>query len=135
MQQWNFSLERQVPKSLVARGSYVGTRGNPLYIAMDENVAFPGPGTVATRRPYPQYSGISAWEPVGISTYHALQLSAEKRFSSGLGFNAGYTWSRSIDMGGGGNSASAESRNTVQNPRDFRPEYGLSSFSFSHRMT
>jgi hypothetical protein len=135
MQQWNFSLERQVTKSLVARVSYVGTRGNHLYIAMDEDVAFPGPGTVATRRPYPQYSSISAWEPVGISTYHALQLSAEKRFSSGLSFNAGYTWSRSIDMGGGGNSASAESRNNVQNPRDVRAEYGLSSFNFSHRMT
>ena len=135
MQQWNFSLERQVTKSLVSRVSYVGTRGNHLYIAMDEDVAFPGPGTVATRRPYPQYSSISAWEPVGISTYHALQLSAEKRFSSGLSFNAGYTWSRSIDMGGGGNSASAESRNNVQNPRDVRAEYGLSSFNFSHRMT
>src|SRR5260370_21595535 len=100
---------------------------------MDEDVGFPGQGPVPARRPYPQYGSISAWEPVGISTYHSLQLFAEKRMSNGLSFSAGYTYSRSLDMGGGGNSASAESRNNVQNPRDVKAEYGLSSFNVSHR--
>ena len=135
MQQWNLTVERQFESSIVVRGSYVGTRGNHLSVALDENVAFPGPGAVAARRPYPQFASISAWEPRGISTYNALQLSAEKRFSKGLSFNAGYTWSRSLDEGGGGNSASAESRNNVQNPRDFKSDYGLSDFNFSHRFT
>jgi hypothetical protein len=128
-------LERQITQSLVVRGSYVGSRGNHLYIALNEDVAFPGPGAVAARQPYPQYSSISAWEPIGISTYHALQLFAEKRFARGLMFNAGYTFGRSIDMGGGGNSASAESRSNMQDPRNFRAAYGLSSFNFSHRVT
>jgi hypothetical protein len=90
---------------------------------------------VAPRQPYPAYNQISAWEPEGISKYHALQLSAEKRFARGLMFNAGYTFGRSLDMGGGGNSASAESRNNVQNQHDVRAEYGLSDFNFSHRVT
>ena len=128
-------MERQITQSLVVRSSYVGSRGNHLYIALNENVAYPGPGAVAPRQPYPQYSSISAWEPIGKSTYHALQLSAEKPFSGGLMFNAGYTFGRSIDMGGGGNSASAESRSNVQDPRNVRAEYGLSSFNFSHRVT
>ena len=135
MQQWNFTLEREVTNSFVVRGSYVGSHGDHLYIALNENVAVPGPGAVAAREPWPQYSSISAWEPDGISNYNALELSAEKRFARGLMFNASYTFSRALDMGGGGNSASAESRSNVQNPRDVRAEYGLADFNFSHRFT
>src|SRR5581483_8581775 len=46
MQQWNFTVERQLTSSLVVRGSYVGTRGDHLYIALDEDVAYPGPGSI-----------------------------------------------------------------------------------------
>ncbi len=135
MQQWNFTLEREIKKSMVVRASYVGSHGDHLYIALNEDVATPGPGAVAPRQPYPQYSSISAWEPDGISNYNALQLSAEKRFARGLMFNAAYTYGRALDMGGGGNSASAESRSNVQNPLDVRAEYGLADFNFSHRFT
>ena len=135
MQQWNFSLERQLSPTTVVRGSYVGTRGNHLSIALDEDVAYPGPGAVPARRPYPAYASISSWEPIGISTYHALQLSAEKRMGSGLSLSAGYTFGRALDEGGGGNSASAESRNNVQNPRNVRAEYGLADFNYSQRFT
>jgi hypothetical protein len=135
MQQWNFTLERQLTHSAVVRGSYVGSRGNHLYIALNEDIATPGPGAVLPRQPYPQYSQVSAWEPVGISTYNALEVSTEKRFSSGLMFNVSYTFSRCLDMGGGGNSASAESRSNVQNQHDVKAEYGLCDFNYSHRVT
>ncbi|MEO7141976.1 MAG: TonB-dependent receptor [Bryobacteraceae bacterium] len=135
MQQWNFTVERQLTPTLVVRGSYVGTRANHLSIALDENVAFPGPGAIPARRPYPQYASISSWEPRAISAYNALELSAEKRWSNGLSFLAGYTWSKSLDEGGGGNSADAESRNNVQNPRDVNAEYGLSDFNYPQRFT
>jgi hypothetical protein len=124
-----------VAQSVVVKASYVGSRGNHLYIALNEDIATPGPGAVLARQPYPQYSSISAWEPVGISTYNALQLSTEKRFSRGLMFNVSYTFSRCLDMGGGGNSASAESRNNVQNQHAVSAEYGLCDFNYSHRVT
>src|SRR5579872_2203836 len=135
MQQWNYTLERQLTPTLVVRGSYVGTRGNHLSIALDEDVAFPGPGAIPPRRPYPQYASLSSWEPRGISTYNALEFSAEKRWSGGLSFLGAFTWSKSLDEGGGGNSASAESRNNVQNPRDVNAEYGLSDFNYPLRFT
>lgn len=135
MQQWNFTLEREITNSLVLRGSYVGSHGDHLYIALNEDVATPGPGAVAAREPWPQYSSISSWEPDGISNYNALQLSAEKRYAHGMSFLASYTFSRALDMGGGGNSASAESRSNVQNPKDVRAEYGLADFNFSQRFT
>jgi hypothetical protein len=48
--------------------------------------------------PYPQYCGniYGQNESDGNSTYHALQLSAEKRFSAGLYFLAAYTFSKTL---------------------------------------
>jgi len=135
MQQWNLTVERQLTSSLLVRTSYVGSHGNHLNIALNENVAYPGPGPVAPRRPYPQYGKISAWEQRGLSNYDGLQLSAEKRLSRGLSFLAAYTYSKSLDEGAGGNSSDGESRINIQNPRDLRADYGLSNFDYRHRFT
>src|SRR5215472_11842048 len=51
MQQWNFTLERELSPAIVVRGSYVGSRGNHLYIALNEDIATPGPGAVVARQP------------------------------------------------------------------------------------
>ncbi len=135
VQQWNLTLERQLSSALVVRGSYVGSHGGDLNIALNPDTAYPGPGTVAARQPYTAYSSISGWQPIGISNYNALQLSAENRLDHGLYFMAAYTYSRSLDEGAGGNSSSSESRSNVQNPRDVSAEYGLSDFNYSHRFT
>jgi hypothetical protein len=48
--------------------------------------------------PYPQFTGVSTDVQLDAnSTYHALQLSAEKRYSNGLQLLANFTWSKSID--------------------------------------
>lgn len=39
----------------------------------------------------------TAYESIGSSVYHALTVSLTKRYSSGLQFQANYTWSKSID--------------------------------------
>ena len=135
VQQWNLTLERQLTNSLVIRGAYVGSRGNHLNLNIQEAVATPGPGPVISREPYPAVSSISAWEPRGPSSYNGLQLSAEKRFSSGLSFLAAYTYSKSLDEGAGGNSSTGESRINIQNPNDVAADYGLSNFDYKHRFT
>jgi hypothetical protein len=48
--------------------------------------------------PHPQFTSISSdVELISNSIYHALQVSAEKRYSNGLQFLVTYTWSKSID--------------------------------------
>jgi len=49
--------------------------------------------------PYPQFPGGVTIEPPAIanSEYHAMQLTAEKRYSNGLQFLATFVWSKSID--------------------------------------
>jgi hypothetical protein len=135
VQQWNFTVERQMTSSLVVRAGYVGTRGTHLNLNVDENVAVPGPGAVAARRPYPSVSTLSSWEPRGPSSYNGLQASAEKRLTGGLSLLAAYTYSRSLDEGAGGNSSTGESRINIQNPQNLSADYGLSNFNYGQRFT
>ena len=135
VQQWNFTVERQFGNSLVVRGAYAGTKGTHLNLNVDENVAVPGAGPVAARRPFPQYSTMSSLEPRGPSSYHALQLSAEKRLSASLSFLGAYTYGKSLDQGAGGNSSTGESRINIQNPRNLAADYGPSNFDIRQRFT
>jgi hypothetical protein len=135
LQHWNVTLERQLSDALVVRGSYVGTHGQDLNLAYNANTAYPGAGAVASRQPYSNFSTINAWAPIGISNYSALQLSGEKRMSQGFYSLVAYTWSRSLDMGPGGNSSNSEGRANMQDPRNPQAEYGLSDFNYSHRFT
>ncbi|HWB98604.1 MAG TPA: hypothetical protein VG672_17965, partial [Bryobacteraceae bacterium] len=58
-------------------------------------------GSVAQAlRPYPQYLAISERSnPNGNSTYHALQVKAQKRMSFGLTYLVAYTWSKTLSDG------------------------------------
>jgi Carboxypeptidase regulatory-like domain/TonB dependent receptor len=135
IQQWHLTIERQLSPTLMIRAAYVGNHGDHLNLNINENnVPFPGPG-VTPIHPFPTVAVINGWEPRGISNYHALQLSAEKRHSHGFSFLAAYTWSKSLDEGSGGNSSTGESRLNLQNPHNVRANYGRSSFDYRHRFT
>jgi Carboxypeptidase regulatory-like domain/TonB dependent receptor-like, beta-barrel len=60
---------------------------------------FPLTATVAQAlRPLPQFTTISLVNPpLGGTWYNSLQLTANKRFSHGLQFDFGFTWSKSLD--------------------------------------
>jgi hypothetical protein len=52
-------------------------------------------------KPTPQYAGWHRYyEGVGVSTYNALQVKLEKRFSNGLSLLASYAWSKTLTDGG-----------------------------------
>jgi len=75
---------------------------NPFYgIITDPNSYLSAPQIqeVNVELPYPQFPGgvsVDAY-PIASSTYHSLQLMAEKRYSNGLQFLVTYVWSKSID--------------------------------------
>ena len=58
-----------------------------------------GPATQSqTARPFPHFNNVTQLlPPWGNSTYHALNLKMEKRYSNGLNFLANYTWSKFLD--------------------------------------
>jgi hypothetical protein len=100
--QWNFTLEQSLGSSLVARATYQGSAGRDLFHSSELNAAVFGPGANTTntdrRRPIPYFTQLSFAGTFGVSNYHALVLSLEKRFSQGLTFLAGMSWQRSTDL-------------------------------------
>jgi len=100
VQQWNYYLERSLTQSLVIKTGYVGTKSTGLDIFRYPNVTTPGPGDVQSRRPFTNLSSVRLSKSEGFSTYHGLEVGAQQRFSKGVNFSTGYTWSRTIDNGG-----------------------------------
>jgi len=73
----------------------------------------------------PVFSNIFAEDTIANSNYNSLQVSAEKRFSHGLQFQAAYTFSKSID--------NASSFENISNPLNYRLSRSLSEFDARHR--
>jgi TonB-dependent receptor-like protein len=100
--QWNVTVEQSLPKSLIARVTYQGSAGRDLFHASELNAAVFGPGaTIANtdrRRPRPEFTTLTFAGTFGVSDYHALVVSVEKRFSGGLTFLGGLSWQKSTDL-------------------------------------
>jgi hypothetical protein len=107
LHQYNLTLQRELPGSLVATVSYVGVLGRKGQSVSNGaggpnvNQAPPGPGPVNPRRPYfssfPNVAAISLLENWINSSYQALQTTVERRFQRGLGILGTYTWGHCID--------------------------------------
>jgi outer membrane receptor protein involved in Fe transport len=95
-EQWNFGVQRQLSNSLSLKVDYVGSGSHRTNIGGYYNTALtPGPGDPQTRAPYPYGIATLYDHGVGSSTYNALQVSLDKRYTSGLSFQVAYTWSQS----------------------------------------
>jgi hypothetical protein len=131
-QTWSFSLQQELPGSLVAEIGYLATKGTRLDIQRLPNRAAPGSAlTAEQRRQIGNAVGFTFDSSEGNSIYHAGQLRVSRRFRRGLAANALYTWAKSIDnastFGGGGAVV-------AQNDRDLSAERGLSSFDRRHTL-
>jgi hypothetical protein len=133
--QWNLGVEHQLLDDLGLKASYVGSRGNHLELRYEGNAALPpAAGAVQSRRLLPKFGSITMTVPAGISTYHSLQLTAEKRFSKGLQFLAGYTWAKSLDTASSWGGFGSENF-LPQNPQRWDLEKGRSAHDLCHRFT
>jgi hypothetical protein len=140
-QSFNFTVERTLPGSILLEAAYVGAKGVHLPGEVDGNPAPPGPAaTMNQRRIYagtiPNVTDITHMVDGFASTYHSLQLKAEKRFSHGLQFLSTYTFAKSIDdksgsavTGGGDSNPSSK----PQDPFNWSQDRALSSFDVRHR--
>ena len=97
VQQWNLTMEHELFTDLLTTITYVGNKGTRNMYTSNINQAYPGPGAVAARRPFPAWPDITTMFMDGLSNYNSLQAKLQKRFSRGVSFLTGYTWSKSID--------------------------------------
>lgn len=131
VQSWHFTVQHELAPSLVLDAAYVGNRGNGLMILGDYNQARPNnPGEntpLLQRRPIQGFSEIQISFGGGFSTYHALQLKLEKRYSHGLFLLNSFTWSKAIDNAAG-HLESFNNDNSRVNYRNLRSEKGVGSY-------
>jgi hypothetical protein len=95
IRQFNLSVEREW-RNLGLRASYIGSRGSGLNYSL--NINKPQASTTAfaqSRRPFPQFNGVTMTRTDGQTHYDSLQLSAQRRMRS-FTFNASWTWSNSM---------------------------------------
>jgi hypothetical protein len=163
--QWNFTVQRQFG-NLALEAAYSGLRGihlglgrqydqiDPQYFALGSQLKnlVPNPfygkvlfGSLAQQTvqygqlllPYPQYTSVSApADYSGDSTYHSLQVKAEKRFKSGGTVLASYTFSKILSnaetLTGWLDSPTGVA--AVQNWYDLNGEKAESSFDSRQRL-
>jgi hypothetical protein len=135
IQSWNLNVQREVARGLGVTAGYFGSKGTHLRISRNIN-QLRADGT----RPFGSVSASSAISPgvpllniteregTANSSYNALWVTANKRLSQGLQFNASYTFSKSIDY----NSQSSQGV-TVQDSYNLRGDRGPSDFDARHR--
>ena len=135
MQQFNFSLQRELGNELVATVGFVGSAGASLYWARNINQPDPGAGAVDPRRPYAAtlagVTGITWLESSANSFFSSMQTTLEKRFSSGFYFLGNWTWSHSLDNFGGDGGANGP---IPQDPRNRRADWASSNSDVRHRV-
>jgi len=113
---WGFSIQHQFANNTLVEIGYQGSRTEHEYIYQDANDATPGPGSLQSRRPYPQYNAIHIIQGNGDSKYNGLELKFEQRVGqTGLSALVSYTWSKALDDMGGRMGASGETTGVSRN--------------------
>jgi hypothetical protein len=162
MQQWNFGLQQQLGSSMALEVAYDGMKGThltdvgyylsqlmPSQLGPQVTSQVPNPfsgvitvGTLASStvargqllRSFPQYASVQVFQPdEAISSYNALLVKLEKRFSQGLTFVFAYTASKLLDNGSGTESF-LEPATGHQNGYDRSADYAVSDQDVPQRL-
>ena len=130
-QEWNFTIEKQLPFGIVWETSYVGNIGIHQWGLSEGNQPLTnGPGSPSTRRPQARYTvaPVKYFSPWDRSTYEGMSSRLQKRFAKGLSFVASFTYGRSLDLQNPALDVcdSCEAGNTVQNSYNRNAQKGPS---------
>jgi Carboxypeptidase regulatory-like domain/TonB dependent receptor len=141
--QYNLTVQRELGKDLAVSAGYVGSRGTNLLTNPNLNVRTDFQ-IINGQKFYPQVDNPQFLNPNfgtlnrilfnGDSYYNALQLTANKRFSTGLQFQTSYTFAKSIDTASAFASIflNGSPGGDNQDPQNPVSDRGLSDFDIRH---
>jgi hypothetical protein len=149
---WNAGVQRALFDRYVVEARYVGAAGRRLPRNVEANPAVYGPGATAQnadrRRIHANcppdgsacdFSTVAMITNVARASYQAMQTSVSRRYSTGVGFNVSYWYSRTFDhlsamnLSGAAAKPLAGENDLAQNPFDLDAEWGPSLFDARHR--
>ena len=127
------NVQYELPGNQLLEIGYVGNQMRHIEQLRAVNEASPSPtGTIAERSPFPEFGRIQLVDNGGWGNYNGGSLKLTKRFSAGLTYLVGYTYSKTLDTG---SAIRTHDGDTLfpQNSGCLQCEYGLSSFDVRHR--
>lgn len=127
--EWNLNVQRQLSKSSTLSLAYVAQNGVHILINPNINYPVPGPGAVASRRPYPNLADGTLNCTCANSSFNSLQVTYLNRHFAGLDFQGAYAYAHSIDNSSGNSNSVG-----IQNPGNLRMYRGNSDFDLRHNM-
>jgi hypothetical protein len=137
----SFSVQQDIGRGTVVDIGYVGSLSRHLFQSRNLNLIPYGARFLAANadptnprvplpdnflRPFPGYGNINYRENASTSSYHAMQLSMNRRYTHGIQFGLAYTWSKTMDYADNDTSTVA----TYVNPRVWN--YGKAGFDQTH---
>jgi hypothetical protein len=139
VQQWNFTIERDLGFNTGLRVSYDGNHGTGL--GYTENLAQVAPNTIGfaaakAGSPYPLWAYIAQETQGARSNYNALTIAGNKRISHGLQFQTSYTYAKNLSNGQGYNPTAfaTQAGGTVTDTYDPNLDYGNVAFTRRQRL-
>jgi hypothetical protein len=161
-QQWSFGVQRLLPKAVVAKVAYVGSKSNylqrtraanlivdsrlaPAVSLQDEQAKIPayaaaitasaGTAVNPSNRFDPRFNDVNVLDSSANSNYHALEVSAQRAFAAGFSLQVAFTHSRSIDdVSDALGGTLINDSSGQQNPRDNRDNRAVSQFDIPNRL-
>ena len=132
--QFMLNVQRQLDSQTVVEAGYMGGLSRKLQSYRDWNFTTPGTGTITARLPFPEFTRVWMVDEHNKADYHSLGVKVQRRFSQGLTYLMGYTFSKSIDTASGIRNNNGDVL-FPQNSGCMQCERGLSSFNVAHRLT
>jgi Carboxypeptidase regulatory-like domain len=132
-EQAHLGFQYQLGKDFVWESNYVGTFGHKLTDIEGRN-AYDGKN-VDPEQLNPLYGNISFRTNCCDSNYHAFQTTLRKRFSSGIEFNANYTFSKAMDdVSDTFTTKNVSAAAYPTDSEDPKLDYGPADFNVKHRI-
>lgn len=129
-QNWQASVQRDLPLSLTVNATYLGSKGTNLLQAFVPNT-YP----VGAVDPCPACpTGFRYLVSGGRSIRHAGQVQLRRRLRNGLTSSIQYTLAKAMDNAGSFAGATIDERALAQNWLDLEAEYARSNFDQRHQI-
>lgn len=143
VQQWNASIQRELPGRTLLEAAYIGSKGTklgrfrrfntPAHVETGENLG-PRDGDLQELRTFPELGPIIQRQHIANSSYESLQVKVERSLSRRLSVLASFVWSKAIDDADNVIPGLYESAG-AQDERNLRLERGLSFDNPGRRVT
>jgi outer membrane receptor protein involved in Fe transport len=136
--QQTFNIQRQLTNTMAFEVGYLGSEGHRLEAHLSYNNVVPGPGSVASRSPYPEMVNVLPTLSDAQSNYQSLGVKFTRRLANGLSALLGYTYAKNMDDMTAINPAAGlfAGYGSTRQPETgwcIKCEYALSDYNQAHR--